>query len=154
MEIFSNWAVKEWNIKKLITLVDEDTNAFNKIIEAFRMPKTIKKIKIKGNKLYKMQQNAIEVPLSIMKISFKSMDIMKKMAQIGNPNSISDAGVGALCARTAVIGGYLNVKINCKDCEDKAFVKKITQECNSILRKTKKLEKEIISLTEKSISKK
>ncbi len=155
-EIFSNWAVKgvEYQ-KKLITLVDEDTNAFNKIIEAFRMPKDNKEDQIKRKQaIQDATKNAIEVPLSIMKISFKSMDIMKKMAQIGNPNSISDAGVGALCARTAVIGGYLNVKINCKDCEDKAFVKKITQECNSILRKTKKLEKEIISLTEKSISKK
>ena len=70
-------------------------------------------------------KNAILVPFNVMELSYNSMSIIKKMIDIGNPNSVTDAAVGALCARSSVIGAFLNVKINCKDYNDKKFVKEI-----------------------------
>ena len=92
---------------------------------------------------------AILTPFRVMKASLKSMDIIQKMAEIGNPNSITDACVAALCARTAIRGAFLNVKINCLDCNDKAFIKKIEKDGDKILNKALKLEDDIIEITNK-----
>ena len=86
-----------------------------------------------------------------MEQSEKSLDIIKIMATEGNPNSVSDAGVAALCARSAVIGGYLNVKINCKELEDKTLAKKFINQADKIRKSAIKKEKEIISITLKKI---
>ena len=119
-EEYSNWAEQGINYQnKLLELVDEDTNAFNKIIDAYRMPKDNDENKNKRtDAIQEATKYAITVPFKIMETSYKSMSIIKKMAEIGNPNSITDAAVGALCARTSVLGAFLNVRINCKDCED------------------------------------
>ena len=133
-------------------LVDKDTESFNKIMEAFRLPESdSSEKKIKDDAILKATIHAIEVPLEIMKTSFESMAIIKKMAEIGNPNSVSDAGVGALCARSAVLGGYLNVKINCKDLTDKKLIKKFLNEAENLKKSAIKLEEEILKITLKKI---
>ena len=126
-EEFSNWAEKGVEYQNtLLELVDEDTNAFNKIMEAFRLPKdTESDKKLREQAIQEATKYAILTPFKVMETALTSMEVMKVMAEIGNPNSVTDAGVGALCARTAVIGAFLNVQINCKDCVDKEFVKKI-----------------------------
>ncbi len=146
---FSNIAEKgQKHIKKLLELVDKDTESFNKIMEAFRLPESdSSEKKIKDDAILKATIHAIEVPLEIMKTSFDSMTIIKKMAEIGNPNSVSDAGVGALCARSAVIGGYLNVKINCKDISDKKIVDDFLNQAEKIKKSAMKLEAEILKIT-------
>ena len=84
-----------------------------------------------------------------MEVALESMDVIKKMAEIGNPNSITDACVAGLCARTAIRGAFLNVQINCLDYNDKKFVNDINKKGNKILENALKLEKEIIDITEK-----
>ena len=152
-EEFSNWAEKGIEYQNmLLNLVDEDTNAFNKIMDAFRLPKNSEEEK--SNRLIAIQnatKNAILIPFKVMETAFNSMQVMKAMAEFGNPNSITDAGVGALCARTAVIGAFLNVKINCKDCEDTDFVKNILEKGEKIVNNASLLEEEILEITNKKI---
>ena len=152
-EEFSSWADKGMRYQKiLIDLVDQDTNAFNNIMDAFRLPKDtdIEKVKRK-EAIQEATKNAILTPFKVMDIAYKSMEIMKTMAEIGNPNSITDAAVGALCARTAVIGAFLNVKINCGDCEDKTFVKDILEKGDKLLKKAVALEESILNITNSKI---
>ena len=113
-ESFSDWAEKAAGYKKeLITMVDADTRAFEGIMAARSLPKSTESEKaFRINAMEKATLHAIEVPFHVMKISLQSMDVLKVMAAEGNPNSKSDAGVGAVCARSAVIGAYLNVCIN------------------------------------------
>ena len=148
-EEFSNIAEKgQKHIKKLLDLVDKDTESFNQIMHAFRLPEgDSKEKKIKEDAILEATIHAIEIPLEIMKTSLESMDIIKEMAKNGNPNSVSDAGVGALCARSAVIGGYLNVKINCKDLTDKKLVNKFLNKAEEIKESAIKLEKDILKIT-------
>ena len=152
-EEFSNWAEKGIKFqKKLLDLVDEDTNAFNKIMDAYKLPKenSLQREK-RDEEIQNATKNAILVPFNVMEISYNSMSVIKKMIDIGNPNSITDAAVGALCARTSVIGAFLNVKINCKDYNDKKFVKEILKKGEDIIKKTKKIEEKILNLTHKKI---
>ncbi len=147
---FSEWAAKGQSLKDaLLKLVDEDTNAFNAIIAAVRLPK--------GNDAEKAERHramqaatklAIEVPFNVMKLALESMTTIKAMAEIGNPNSISDAGVGALCARTAVHGAFLNVKINSGDLEDQDYVKQVLEEGAAMTDQADNLEKEILALVQ------
>ena len=152
-EEFSKWAEKGlFYQNELLRLVDEDTNAFNKIMEAFRLPKESKADKIKRTEAIQAATKfAIETPFKVMETAYNSMEIMQAMADIGNPNSVTDAAVGALCARTAVIGAYLNVKINCGDCEDKVFVKDIIKRGQQIVDKTCVLEAKILDITNSKI---
>ena len=152
-EEFSNWAEKGMNYqKKLIDLVDEDTNAFNKIMEAYRMPKTNKEEEKNRNiAIQDATKHAILTPFNVMELSYQSMEVMKAMSDIGNPNSVTDAGVGALCARTAVLGAFLNVKINCGDCDDKQFVNDILKKGEELIKKTCSLEEEILRITNSKI---
>jgi len=152
-EEFSDFAEAGQGYKdQLLHLVDEDTNAFNKIMDAFKLPKgsdtekTIRKQAIEDASKY-----AIEVPLKVMEVSLKSMEVIKSMAEIGNPNSVSDAGVGALCARTAVMGAFLNVKINASGLNDKVYVKDILTKGKAIEEKAQILENEILALTNQKI---
>ena len=148
-EEFSNTAEKGQKlIKKLLDLVDRDTESFNQIMLAFRLPEgDSKEKKIKKDAIKKATIHAIEVPLEIMRTSLKSMDVIMEMAKNGNPNSVSDAGVGALCARSAVIGGYLNVKINCKDLTDKKLVNEFLKKAEKIKESAVKLEEDILKIT-------
>src|SRR6185295_10158502 len=113
-EEFSKWAEKGQRIKdELLKLVDEDTRAFNRIMESFSLPKNSdEEKKSRTRAIQDATMNAIEVPLRVMELAFESFDLIEAMAKEGNPNSVSDAGVGALCARSAVLGAYLNVTIN------------------------------------------
>lgn len=136
---FSDWAEKGQAIKnQLLNLVDEDTKAFNKIMEAFSLPKTtdVEKAERK-NAIQAATKFAIEIPFKVMQLSYESMAIIKAMAENGNPNSVSDAGVGALCARAAVMGAFLNVKINAAGYDDKSFV-------NDVIAKGQKIENDTI----------
>ena len=95
--------------------------------------------------------HAIETPFRVMQLAFDSMSIIQNMAINGNPNSVSDAGVGALCARTAVMGAWLNVKINCSGYDDKVYVERILNSCDELIAKTTAKEAEILSLVHKVI---
>jgi len=150
-EEFSNWADKGQQLKnELLKLVDEDTLAFNKIMFAYSLPKSNEDEKnSRTNAIQDATKYAIEVPFKVMALSFQSMEIILKMAEIGNPNSISDAGVGALCARTAVMGAFMNVKINLKDFHDKTFKNELINKGKLIEEKTIDLEKDILKIVER-----
>ena len=152
-EEFSNWAEKGVEYQNtLLELVDEDTNAFNKIMEAFRLPKdTESDKKLREQAIQEATKYAILTPFKVMETAFASMEVMKVMAEIGNPNSVTDAGVGALCARTAVIGAFLNVQINCKDCVDKEFVRKILKKGQQLVDKSSLEEDKIIKIVNSKI---
>ncbi|MCL4135446.1 UNVERIFIED_CONTAM: hypothetical protein GTU68_031773 [Idotea baltica] len=149
-EEFSNWAEKGQSIQnRLLFLVDEDTRAFNKIIEAIRLPKSSADEKAKRKQAIEAATKfAIEVPYQVMETAFDSMELLKAMAEIGNPNSVSDAGVGALCARTAVLGAYLNVQINCKDLGDEKYVDQMLNKAKELAAKTEVTEKEILEVVQ------
>lgn len=153
-EEFSHWAEKGQHYKNaLINLVDEDTNAFNKIMDAFKLPKTTDEEKaLRKQAIQDATKYAIEIPFKVMELSLQSMEVIKAMATDGNPNSASDAGVGALCARTAVSGAYLNVRINAGSYEDKNYVNEILKKGNEIEERAIKLEKEILELVNKNIA--
>lgn len=153
-EKFSEQAELGQKLKdQLVHLVDEDTNAFNKIMEAFRLPKGSEEEKaIRLLAIEDASKYAIKVPFLVMEKSLESMGVIKAMAEYGNPNSVSDAGVGALCARTAVMGAYLNVKINATGLEDKAFVEDILARGAEIERKANELEQEILKITNDKIN--
>ena len=152
-EFFSDWAKKGLDVQnELIDLVDKDTDAFNQIIESIRLPKvTEEEIKKRNEAISKATKNAILVPLSIMEKAYDCMKITKEMALHGNPNSISDAGVASLCAVAAIKGGLLNVKINCKDFDDLKFIESINKKTDSIIKKSKKLEIEIMNIVEEKL---
>ena len=149
-EEYSKWAVKGQKYRESLTkLVDEDTKAFNKIMDAFGLPKNTQEEKeIRSEAIQNATKGAIETPFKVMKEAFDSMSVMKKMAEIGLPASISDAGVGALCARTAVLGAFLNVKINTSGLKDEKYKLEILKKCSKIQKDTIKLEKEILDLVE------
>ena len=150
---FSDWAEKGLAYQNtLLDLVDEDTNAFNKIMYAFRLPKDTDIDKVKRKEaIQEATKFAIQTPFKVMETAFNSMEIMKAMAEFGNPNSVTDAGVGALCARTAVMGAFLNVKINCGDCDDKSFVEDILKKGQKLLDKAIAMADDIMAITESKI---
>lgn len=152
-EEFSDWADKGQNIKDQLTkLVDLDTTAFNKIMDAFSLPKTTEEEKAaRKQAIQDATKFAIEVPFKVMQLSYESMAIIKAMAEIGNPNSVSDAGVGALCARSAVMGAFMNVRINASGYDDKAFVTDIIAKGKDIENKTLALEAEILKVVNEKI---
>lgn len=134
-------------MQKLLRLVDEDTNAFNQIMAAFQLPKSNdEEVAARKAAIQSATKNAIEVPFDIMKTCYQSMEVMKEMADHGNPNSITDAGVGALCARAGVLGAFMNVKINCGDLKDKDFVSRVLNEGEEIQERAEALEKEIVAV--------
>jgi glutamate formiminotransferase/formiminotetrahydrofolate cyclodeaminase len=137
--------------QELLELVDADTEAFNLIMNAYSMPKATKEEKDERHKaIQRATINAIEVPLRTAKVSLESMSLILEMAEKGNPNSITDAGVGALCARTAVLGAVMNVKINMADVEDREYAERITAECNTLVEEAEKLEREVRNRVEES----
>lgn len=145
---FSAWAEKGQKIKdELLYLVDEDTNAFNKIMEAFSLPKSSEQeVKTRSEAIQNATKYATEVPLKTMILAYSSFPIIKAMAEIGNPNSISDAGVGVLCARSAVIGAYMNVRINAAELKDEVFKKEILAKAEKIKNDAIKEEEAILKI--------
>lgn len=130
---------------QLLKMVDEDTNAFNRIMDALSLPKKSDEEKqIRKSAIQEATKYAAMVPLKTMELCYESMLVMLEMAEKGNPNSVSDAGVGALAARSGVYGAYLNVKINAKGIEDDAFAKDVCTNAELLLTKTVDLEKKIL----------
>jgi glutamate formiminotransferase / formiminotetrahydrofolate cyclodeaminase len=152
-EEFSDWAEKGQRYKdELLRLVDADTKAFNMIMTAFGLPKaTDEEKKVRSKAIQDATKFAIEIPFKVMELSFESMPLIKAMAEIGNPNSVSDAGVGALCARSAVMGAFMNVRINAAGYEDKEYVKNIIAKGQKIEEQTVAIEKEILEIVNKKI---
>lgn len=153
-EEFSGWAEKGRALQEeLMFLIDEDTNAFNAIMNAFSMPK-----KSAGEKADRKQaienatKYAIEIPYRIMETAWKSLEVIKAMVDKGNPNSVTDAGVGALAVRSCVIGAFLNVRINAQGIEDREFVESLLNKARDIEEKTIRAEKEILEIVNSKIS--
>jgi glutamate formiminotransferase/formiminotetrahydrofolate cyclodeaminase len=153
-EEFSDWAEKGQALKdELLHLVDEDTNAFNKIMDALGLPKSTDTEKAaRTAAIQEATKYAIEIPFRVMKKSFEAMEILKAMAETGNPNSVSDGGVGALAARSAVMGAYLNVRINASGLNDKTFVEKVISEGALIEKQAQEAEKEILEIVNTKIN--
>jgi len=145
---FSDWAVKGQQYKnKLLLLVDEDTNAFNKIIDGFRMPKdTDEQKKLRAEAIEEATKYATQVPFTVMETAYQSMEVMQAMLKDGMQTSLSDSAVGILCAKAAVTGAYFNVKINAKDIKDRAFAEDILKRSEDIYQKTIAIEQETIDL--------
>jgi glutamate formiminotransferase/formiminotetrahydrofolate cyclodeaminase len=151
---FSEQAVKGQQIKDdLLALVDEDTIAFNKVMEAFGLPKATEEEKFaRTAAIQDATKYATEVPFRTMQRSFDAFELIKAMAETGNPNSVSDAGVGALCARSAVMGAYLNVKINAAGLKDRAYADEMLAQGAEIERRTIDLEAEILTIVNSKIT--
>lgn len=150
---FSLWAERGILIEsELLHLVDEDTEAFNRIMSAFGMPKgTDEEKRMRSEAIQQATLFAARVPLETMKASLKVFELCREMVIKGNPNSVSDAGVGALAARSAVIGAGMNVKINASSLKDKQQAQSLIAEADAIIAKAVAEEKEIITLVEDKI---
>ena len=150
---FSVWANKGQVIKdKLLWLVDEDTNSYKAIMEAFKLPKETAEEKIKRKAAVQVATiYAVEIPLEVMETSFKVYEIAKEMVIKGNPNSITDAAVGALCAKTAIAGAYLNVKINISGFENKDLANQFLAKAEAILAESNLAEQEIWNIVNQNI---
>jgi glutamate formiminotransferase/formiminotetrahydrofolate cyclodeaminase len=150
---FSDWADKGMRYQQsLLHLVDEDTAAFNRIMDAFGLPKGSEEEKASRQEAIEVATKyATEVPFKVLQTAYDSMEVMKAMADYGNPNSVTDAGVGALCARTAVRGALLNVKINAAGLKDERYAKDIMARGEAYAKKAKALEDEIMAMVEEKI---
>lgn len=152
-EYYSGWAEKAQAYKtQLLNLVDEDTRAFTEIMNAFGLPKsTEQEIAARTSAIIAATKSATLVPYKVMEVSFNSMEVMLEMAKTGLPASISDAGVGAMCARTAIRGAHLNVRINVKDLDAPEFVSDVLHKAKTIERKSEELERDILDLVDKQL---
>lgn len=150
---FSDWAEKGEKYKSsLLQLVDADTRAFNKIMEAFALPKSTDAEKaLRSEAIQAATKYAIEIPFKVMTTAYESMQVIKAMVEQGNPNSVTDAGVGALCARAAVIGAFMNVRINASGYNDKEFTRNLIARGAEIEAETIALEAEILKMVDQKI---
>ena len=153
-EEFSRWADKGQALSdELLVLVDEDTRAFNKIMEAFGLPKkTDEDKRLRSEAIQAATLFATQVPLQTMQTAFGAFELCQAMAEPGNPNSVSDAGVGALAARAAVLGAGLNVKINAASLKDRETADKMIAEAEQLIAEAQKKEAEIIGIVERKIN--
>jgi glutamate formiminotransferase/formiminotetrahydrofolate cyclodeaminase len=153
-EEFSDVAERGQKFKdELLRLVDEDTRAFNKIMDAFGLPKKTQEEKdVRAKAIEEASKYAMEIPFKVMQTAYESINVMRAMAENGNPNSVSDAGVGALCALTAVEGAYLNVKINAQGIKDKSFTSKLLKKGEEIMNRTRECRNAIMEVVEQKIS--
>jgi glutamate formiminotransferase/formiminotetrahydrofolate cyclodeaminase len=152
-EEFSDWAEKGQEYKnELIRLVDADTRAFNGIMTAFGLPKgTDEERALRTRAIQDATKTAIEIPFRVMEVAYASMDVIEAMAEKGNPNSVSDAGVGALCARAGVMGAFMNVRINTAGYADKVFVADVIARGKEIEDKTMMMEARILKTVNEKI---
>jgi glutamate formiminotransferase/formiminotetrahydrofolate cyclodeaminase len=147
-EEFSTWAEKgKAHYIELLRLVDEDTHAFNRLMDAFGLPKgTDAEKAARHDAIQEATKGAIQVPFTVMQTALASLEVIQAMAEIGNPASVSDAGVGALCARSAVMGAFLNVRINCANLADKAYVHEILAQGEAVERRAQEKERQILEI--------
>lgn len=152
-EEFSDWADRgQALLAELLHLVDEDTEAFNRIMAVFAMPKSTDEEKAaRSAALQEATLYATEVPLRTMKAAVRVFPLVRAMAETGNPNSVSDAGVGALAARSAVLGACLNVKINAAGLKDRERAGALVAEAESIAADAVRLETEVLAIVEEKI---
>ncbi len=152
-EEFSDWADKGHALmRELLHLVDEDTEAFNRIMAVFGMPKSTDEEKAaRSAALQEATLYATQVPLRTMQTAYKTFEVVKAMAEIGNPNSVSDAGVGALAARSAVLGACLNVKINAAGLKDRAVADKLVADAVALAADAERMEREVLEIVENKI---
>ncbi|MCH8030845.1 MAG: cyclodeaminase/cyclohydrolase family protein, partial [Bacteroidetes bacterium] len=152
-EEFSDWAERgKANQDELLRLVDQDTEAFKAVMAASGLPKGSDAEQAERiQAIQAATRGAIEIPLRVMEVALDSMAVMKAMAEVGNPNSVSDAGVGALCARAAVRGAYLNVQINVGDLEDKAFVEDVLSRGQKMVELAEAQENEILAIVDERL---
>ena len=152
---FSLWAEKGQKLKEeLLFLVDEDTRAFNRIMDAFGLPRSSDDEKKERKKaIEEASKYAIRIPYRVMERSLESMEVMKAMAETGLEASVSDVGVGALCARTAVMGAYLNVKINAAGLDDKDFAAEMVSKGAVLEEQAIRKESEILAIVNRKINK-
>ena len=152
-EEFSNWADKGKIYQdELLRLIDMDTQAFNGIMAALSLPQ--KNEQDKTNRTAAIQQatrTAMEIPFRVMQVSYESMEVLMAMAKTGNPNSVSDAGVGALAARSAVLGAGLNVRINAGSLTDKEYVTQLLKKASLLEQLTIELESQILEIVNEKI---
>lgn len=142
---FSNFAERGMALQqRLLYLVDEDTAAFNRIMEAYGLPKgSDEEKRIRKNAIQAATRYAIEVPLQVAQTAMECMEVIEAMASEGNPNSITDAGVGALCIRSAVLGAAMNVRINAGDLDDKGFVAEVIGKVDALEAEADNAEKRV-----------
>jgi len=154
-EEFSEWAVKGRQYQeKLIRLVDEDTAAFDSLMEAYGLPKKTEEEKAERDRaVQNATKKAMQVPLQVMETALDAMEVCRAMAETGNPNSVSDAGVGALALRAGIRGAFLNVRINASGCKDEDFVKECLQKGREIDNRAENTEREILAIVDKNMEK-
>jgi len=150
---FSDYAVQGQKLKdELLWLVDEDTRSFNLIMNAMGMPKGTDEEKAARKKaMEEATKYAIEIPFQTVQRAYEVFDLCEAMIEKGNPNSVTDAGVGVLCAKAAVIGAYLNVRINAAGLEDKTFAEKIVAKAKGFVEKAITRETELLQRVEQVI---
>jgi glutamate formiminotransferase / formiminotetrahydrofolate cyclodeaminase len=150
---FSDWAERgKAHHVELLRLIDEDTRAFDRVMDAFGLPRATDAEKSERSRaIQAATREATEVPLQVMQCALASMDVIRAMAELGNPASVSDAGVGALCARSAVMGAHLNVKINCASLKDATVVAELSAAAAEIERQAIEKEREILAVVNDKI---
>ena len=152
-EEFSKWAEKGKEIQnRLLKLVDEDTEAFNKILEAFGLPKKTEEEKAARNMaVQEATKYAIMVPFQVMETAFSGLEVVKAMVETGNPNSITDAAVGTLALRTCIRGAFLNVRINAEGLDDKSFVTDIILKGEAIEKAAEETENYVLEVLNRNL---
>ena len=148
-EEFSQWAEKgEAYRTKLLKLVDEDTRAYEGIMQAMQLPKNgPEEAAARKAAMHEATKGAILVPLETLRICVASMEVMQAMVSIGMPSSVSDVGVGVMCARTGALAAYLNVRTNFKGFEDAAFQQSVMNEAEALKAKAEAIEAEVMEAT-------
>jgi glutamate formiminotransferase/formiminotetrahydrofolate cyclodeaminase len=152
---FSDWAEKGKSIQnKLLQLVDDDTDAFNRILEAYRLPKnSVEEKKARTEAVSVATKNAIMIPFKVMETAYSGFPLIREMTEKGNPSSVTDAGVGAMALRTCIRGAFLNVKINAAGLDDKVFAKEITEKGSALEAKAMIEEDAILKIVDAAILK-
>lgn len=152
-DFFSEWAINGQELKKsLIAAVDEDTRAFNRIMEAFGLPKgTDEEKKARTQAIEDATKYACDVPYKVMELAYSGLVLLEQMIEKGNPNSITDAGVGVLCVKTAVRGAYFNVLVNAQGLKDRAFADDIKNRAQLLLATNHTKADELIAKVEEAI---
>ena len=152
-EEFSEWAERGKTIQeRLLRLVDEDTHAFNEIIAAFGLPKkSSEEQKLRKAAIEAATLHAIEVPFEVMSVAFEGFEVVQAMAEFGNPNSLSDAGVGALALHACLEGAWLNVKINAVDIVNHQEVIRILGEGEALRQRSNALKSSVLDLVNQKL---
>ncbi|MEE8279058.1 MAG: glutamate formimidoyltransferase [Thermoanaerobaculia bacterium] len=152
-EEFSDWAVRgKQHYESLLRLIDQDSQAFNRLLATYRLPQGSEQERAERHAaIQEATKGAMEVPLRILEEAYASMEVIAAMAESGNPSSVSDAGVGALCARAAVQGALLNVQINSAEVEDRAYVDQLLERGRQIEDQAIEREKRILATVQRKL---